>query len=884
MVSKTALKKGIKKLIYKYESMCKNKSSYSEADVQTKLIKPLFGLLEWDVEGDKDPNEVKEEVNLDEKRADLTFKYDLSTKLVVENKNLLIDIHSKKKPRKDAVLQANINGNSANVSCTVLTNFEYMIFIDSQKEYDNPEETVIWELNYNDFLKESGLTKLLVLSKEGFKKNRWEEELQQIPGHRIPKKPVDKEVLLFLLDWRQWLYEDIKEKYKQKYSNEKIDEMIQVILNRFMFIRKCECKGFIQKTLTTLRHELKNDKLEKLFSAIEGSYDGLLFKKHECDKIKISKDVMKKIIKELYWGKEGKQIMYNYAVIPSDILGKIYEQYLGHILKYGLEEFDSKRDLEGIYFTRKYLVDYMTNISMEYHLRTGRDISNIKVLDPSCGSGSFLVDIYEKIENYYSKKKKLNYEKKCEIATKYIAGVDLDIRAIEIARLNLYFKLLEKNKKLPILDNIKEGNSVIETGIKEDKPFKWNSEFKDILSKGGFDMVIGNPPYINAIKLSKIYGKQIKEYWKNRYDAARGTYDIYILFFEQALNICKENGLVCFITPNKYLSSSYGKALRNLIASNYKLVRILDLSRVKVFEDPSVYPIVTIIQKTKHTKDYKIITERFFSEDMRKKTVYLVSSKLLKLFPDYIWGNLLSNNMKLIEKIFGQNVPLNKIAKVNATSTVSEADEYFKHISDKKGGQPLISTGTIDRYSTTYGIKEFSSKGKKLIRPLLDLSKVKESRKKLYKQPKIIIAKLASKIEAFLDQDGSYASINTNCVHSPSKTFSLEFLTGILNSKLMSFFYLEIFSGLRMAQGFFQFQSPQLRILPIAKPSKREHEKITKLVKKIIALNTKLKNTQTKESIEKEIKRLDLQIDKLVYKLYDLTENEMKIIEDYSIN
>ena len=113
------------------------------------------------------------------------------------------------------------------------------------------------------------------------------------------------------------------------------------------------------------------------------------------------------------------------------------------------------------------------------------------------------------------------------------------------------------------------------------KAFNWKERFAKALENGGFDIVIGNPPYINAIQLSKLVGEKVKDYWKEKFNSAKGTYDIYILFFEAALNLCKEGGYVSFITPNKYLSSPYGAALRKLITQNYTLIKIVDLAEVK---------------------------------------------------------------------------------------------------------------------------------------------------------------------------------------------------------------------------------------------------------------------------------------------------------------
>jgi len=154
----------------------------------------------------------------------------------------------------------------------------------------------------------------------------------------------------------------------------------------------------------------------------------------------------------------------------------------------------------------------------------------------------------------------------------------------------------------------------------------------------------------------------------------------------------------------------------------------------------------------------------------------------------------------------------------------------------------------------------------------------------LYKTPKIVISKLALRIEGFLDGKGAYASINTNCIHSPKKDYSIEYLAGIINSKFMSFIYSELFSGLRMSGGYFQFQAPQLRVLPIARASEGQRNKMSALINRIVLLNERLneigdKITEEKARIKEEIKKTDAEIDELVYKIYGITETEKKIIE-----
>jgi TaqI-like C-terminal specificity domain len=237
-------------------------------------------------------------------------------------------------------------------------------------------------------------------------------------------------------------------------------------------------------------------------------------------------------------------------------------------------------------------------------------------------------------------------------------------------------------------------------------------------------------------------------------------------------------------------------------------------------------------------------------------------------------------------KIFSLSAPLETIAEVQATSTAAEADEYSKLISDKHRGIKIINTGTIDRYRTTHGIKPIRDKGRSFLHPYLDTAskQMNPDRKSLYHHPKIIFAKLALRIEAFLDEKGEYASINTNCVHDPkSSELTLEYLVGLLNSSLMSFLYSELFRGLTMSKGYFQFQSPQLRILPIRKATAQDQQALIAFVKDISSQYRELnalgdKKTDQSKSIQAKIDLLDSKIDELVFNIYQLSEEEKRTI------
>ena len=185
-----------------------------------------------------------------------------------------------------------------------------------------------------------------------------------------------------------------------------------------------------------------------------------------------------------------------------------------------------------------------------------------------------------------------NIGKRREILLDNIYGVDLNEESIEITKLALFLKVSRKKLKLPNLNNnIKCGNSVVNDSECTEKPFKWEDEFREIFENGGFDIVIGNPPYVRQEKIT-----EIKPYLKENYITYTGVADLYVYFFEKGLNILKEDGMFSFICSNKFTRANYGKNLRKFIL-NHSIIKYLDFSGEKVFEDATVDPCVIIIKK-----------------------------------------------------------------------------------------------------------------------------------------------------------------------------------------------------------------------------------------------------------------------------------------------
>ena len=239
---------------------------------------------------------------------------------------------------------------------------------------------------------------------------------------------------------------------------------------------------------------------------------------------------------------------------------------------------------------------------------------NIKILDPACGSGSFLIRAYDELLRYYAKElnkplDKLNQWERLPILTNSIFGVDLDKQAMEITRLNLLLRSLAHREPLPYLgNNIKQGNSLISgsdeelekyfgSGWKSQHPFNWQDEFTGVMDKGGFDIVIGNPPYIRQEQLSAF-----KPLWQKDFECYDAAADIYIYFFERGLQLIKEGGLLAYISPNKYFRSGYGKKLREFLSTKTTIEQIIDFGDAPVFE-AITYPSIIVLRKSPPSKN-----------------------------------------------------------------------------------------------------------------------------------------------------------------------------------------------------------------------------------------------------------------------------------------
>lgn len=836
----------IKNLVAKYETekAAGKIAKYSEEETKRGFIEPLFEALGWDFSS-------KQEITLEEQisgdRVDYGFYLNGRIKFYLEAKKIAVDLH-----REDYAKQAIRYSWNKGVNWAVLTDFESVIVFNAL----SPEKTLAgkryFEIPYTEYLER--FDQLWLLSKEAILAGELDKEAEK-HGKKLQKVSVTEKLAEDLNRCRKLLTEAFTT-WNKGVPADLIDEGVQKLLDRLIFIRVAEDRKIEPPTLTPLLHQWKSggqsgktspyQAMVQKFRELDKIYDSNLFSPHPFEQWEEFSGATEAVIEILYGDKN--YFEYDFSAIPADVLGAVYENYLGYKLEQSKKDLDlskdkRKRKEQGIYYTPRFIVDYIVQNALGPVLdkcKSINDLKKIKVLDPACGSGSFLVAAM----NFLIKK----YEEfgatadgflKIQVLQNNIYGVDLDQQAVELARLNLLLNTFDAQTKLPSLSsNIKNGNSLISgtdeelekyfgKNYRDKKPFNWQEEFPEVFKQGGFDVIIGNPPYVGAREL----GLSDKTFFESSYVTAKEQYDLYILFIEKSLNLLKASGYLSFIVPNKFLITRYGMELRKLILETSTLVAFQDYSDANVFPDASVYPVVIVLDKVK--------------------------SPQLKITDDY---NLLDT--------FGfakQNSVISKIESIREVVKIKVWRPIAASSNVIDGNHVVISNREVSRYC-------FETKNKGSLNKVRDID---------FSKNKIIMKKLCYNLEASLDEFGYYPINTTYCIKLENA--DNKYILGLLNSKLLTYYVRQKYSETALRGGFIELRVFQIEKLPLIDALKNEQNKIASLVEKMLSLNKEFKasteNSDQWQKLKDEIAKTDKKIDEEVYKLYGLTEEEIGVVE-----
>ncbi len=404
-MNKQEAKQQIQKLVEKYQRIAEagKTKSYNEAQTRNEFIEPLFEFLGWDMRNVATDNEVTTEESTSGGRIDLAFRVNDIPVMFLEAKAMKVDLDN----WKWAEQAINYSWNKG-VSWAILTDFENIKIFSAGIPPKNPAQNLFFEISCHDYTK--SFDRLWLLSKEGFENKLLDKEAKKRKGI-IKRKQVSEKLFEDLMAWRVLLTKDFKK--QNNLTAEELDEGVQRILDRLIFIRTAEDRKIAPDVLLgVLRSGKANlyQQLTKVFRNFDEGFDSRLFAPHYCDEWKADDKIIAEIINGLYETKDGYR--YDFAAISVDVLGSIYQHYLGYVLskaKRGDEptKRQNKRKTQGIFYTPRYIADFIVKETLGEVLKKTKpkDISKIKVLDPSCGSGSFLTAAYDEFLKYHERQK-----------------------------------------------------------------------------------------------------------------------------------------------------------------------------------------------------------------------------------------------------------------------------------------------------------------------------------------------------------------------------------------------------------------------------------------------------------------------------------------------
>ncbi len=863
----------IQDLIRKYETVKESDKigRYTEEETKKDFILPLSEALGWDVYNSK---EVSAEEQISGDRVDYGFYLNGQPKFYLETKKLSVDLH-----REEFAKQAIRYSWNKGVTWAVLTNFECLIIFNAL----SPEKSLAGK-KYLAFTYQEYLTRfdeLWRLSREAFGEDVLDKEAEKV-GKKLQKISVTETLAKDLNECRDLLTNSFRE-WNEKEDPYLIDEGVQKVLNRLIFIRSAEDRKIEPPTLRPLINEWVAGGREgspyqamvKKFREFDEIYDSNLFDHHPFEGWEEHSEATEKVIEIL----EGKKnyFEYDFSIIPADVLGNVYESYLGHQLKKSKKQKEvngknlKKRKEQGIYYTPKFIVDYIVQNALGPVLdrcKSINDLQKVKILDPACGSGSFLVAamnfILKKYEDFSVKK--IDGYLKIQVLQNNIYGVDLDQQAVELARLNLLLNTFDSKIKLPGLENnIKNGNSLISgtdeelkkyfgKNYRDKKPFNWQEEFSDVFKQGGFDCVIGNPPYISAIQDSK-GDLAIREFYRHKY-SLRGAFDVYVAFLINGIQIGNKDSSYGWIIPNKLMVADYAKDAMKFLREN-GLYAIVDVSNLKVFGNVGVYPIIILGDKTRGDfQEYEV------------KSVAGLQTGKIKVFPHFSrYKNFKDLGIKIASGATGFQARL--------------LVDYLGENQDE-GAIPFVVSGSIDPYSVSLENIRYMGTSYKYAY-IKKGDGIAESKWFFWSKGKIVISGMTKRIEAYYSTEPLALGVGVYAIYDYAG-LSPYFLLAVLNSSFLTNYFREEFKHKHLAGGYLAINKSTLEELPIVEPNAQTEKLLAGLAKSRILLtnefNKSSENSDQWHKIKDEIAKTDRKIDEEVYKLYGLTEEEIKIVEE----
>lgn len=933
----------------------------NEETVKNEFINPLFVHLGWDMYNERgNPGTHRDVIYEDNvkvgggtKAPDYGFYVGGARKFFLEAKKPSVKVWSDPHP----AFQLRRYAWSAKLPFGLLTDFEELAIYDCYLEPNKADRASTARLSfytYNQYVEEKQWDEIYSLfSREAVLDGSLDKSTEPT-GRKRGVQTIDNMFLKEIENWREALAFDLAslndlDQYELNYA-------VQMTIDRLIFLRMAEDRGIEDyKRLLSVTNSLRvYDRLCELFREAEERYNSSLFHFQKKDKsadrftlgLKISHEVLTDIIKGLYYPESP----YEFSVLPIDVLGQVYERFLGKVIrlenghKAVVEEKPEVRKAGGVYYTPTYIVDYIVEHTVGKLLekKTPRQASKLKIVDPACGSGSFLIGAYQYLldwhRNYYIEDGPEKYPNKLHqgpggqwlltigekknILLNNIYGIDIDPQAVEVTKLSLLLKVLEgesqesidtrlrlfHERALPDIDNnIKCGNSLISSDFYDDEQmmlldeeehrrinvFDWESNFPQVFTVNdpGFNTVIGNPPY------GIVFDEYTKPYLEHRYASFVRNNDNYAAFSQRAVELLAANGMFGFIVPNTFLIGPFFNTLKQTILDATYVERIVDFGLHQVFTEPNVFTAILLLRRRAQPEDYDENDTEFVKVESLHKFAQSDSCRVVNRssLDSLLW----TPENPLVVKSFQKASALDELAWVKdvglnywtkgrgKTRGGSIADRVLyegeaQHPQDK----PYLKGRDISRYTAKSAKHWLRHDYRNQLDPTVDTFRYSPE---FLEREKIVYRQTADRIIATLELNRLLTdkTLHTIVIRDERREeLDPLYLLGLLNSRFLTYLYqvLAQEEGRTFAQvKIFRMKQLPIRLIdPYDPDDEVRHDRIVKLVERMLALHDQLATARTsleKERVQRQIDYIDNQIDQLVYELYGLTEEEFELVE-----
>ena len=988
--------------------------NYNEAQLRQEFLDPFFKCLGWDMDNTQGLapqyrdviHEDALKIGIHTKAPDYAFTIHGQRKFFLEAKKPSVNIKGDVAP----AYQLRRYAWSAKLPLSILSDFEEFAIYDTRVKPAPNDPSAKARTFYTTFdqYPEKWDDIAAIFSRDAILKGSFD-KYAGATGKKKGTAEVDAAFLEEIERWRDLLARNFALR-NPALSARDLNFAVQKTIDRLVFLRICEDRG--TEDYGRLRIVANGSqcypRLLEVFQMADDRYNSGLFhfsrEKDQAEEpdtitpaLKLDDKAVKDIIGHLYYPDSP----YEFSVLPADILGSVYERFLGKTIRLTeghqakIEEKPEVRKAGGVYYTPAYIVDYIVRNTLG-RLLNGADAANpqpitlaaaakLKVADIACGSGSFLIQAYQFLLDWHRDRYLADPEKwsKGKLATLYpgrggewrltsaekkrillanIHGVDIDASAVEVTKLSLLLKVLEgetdqikqrdflaeRQRILPDLArNIRCGNSLIgpdfydhtQMDLLDDDArfrvnvFDWQSAFPEVFQQGGFDCIVGNPPYVRQESI-----KEMKSYLGQHYKSASGTADLYAYFLEKAIVLLREGGMASYIVSSSFLKAAFGEGLRRTLKATAAVLNVTDFGGLPVFESAKdTYVCIPIFQRIAqppliHIRRISSLDPSDLADQLQA-TGYTVPQNR---FNEEEWPIRSDEENQLFEKLLNCGKPLGEYVKAQffrgITTGLNEAfvinsvtrDELI--LQDPKSAEiikPMRSGEDVRRYeirdpdnwiifarrgidiSCYPAIKEHLTKWKAELTPRNQPGMTKGRKPGRYEwyeiqddvayypifdTPKIIFPDICKGPRFYPDEDGIYIANTAYAIGTEDKC-----LLAFLNSKLFWFLISHISIPFGVRAGEFRYRliyqyMAKVPIRPIDFDSPTDvtmHDRMVGLVERMLALVPQRraeKNPQVAAQMDAQIAATDRQIDRLVYELYGLTEEEVKLVEGVGAN